>query len=395
MVRVAAPAGQRYPWYARLIFALQRRKYGAELEPARLWGMMPRSLLWLTLLYRSIDRARSPIEPGLRALVQVRISQINWCSFCVDSNAAAALERAIAPGKLEALARFESSPLFAERERAALAYAEAATDSARGVDEACFARLRSQFDSQAILELTALVAFQNLSSKFNAALAVPPQGLCSLALVDASGAAEMHADLAEALASALDARERETGLHSKRVACHTLVLARRFTAEPQVLRQVYWGALLHDIGKIGIPDSILLKEGPLSPHQWQVMRTHPEIGHRIVAATPGMAQAAEIVLAHEERFDGSGYPRGLAGAAIPLWARLFAVIDTLDTMISDRPYRKALSYDEAKSEISRLAGTQFDPQAVRAFVAEEDTLRAMVAAKCRDTDMAHAMEMLR
>ena len=112
------------------------------------------------------------------------------------------------------------------------------------------------------------------------------------------------------------------------------------------------------------------------------MRTHPEIGYRIVAATPGMAQAAQIVLAHEERFDGSGYPRGLAGEAIPLWARLFAVIDTLDAMSSDRPYRKALSFDAAKDEIARRSGSQFDPQAVDAFMAEEDALRAMVAAKC-------------
>ena len=192
----------------------------------------------------------------------------------------------------------------------------------------------------------------------------------------------MHAEFAEALASALDARERETGQHSKRVACHTLVLARRFTAEPGVLRQVYWGALLHDIGKIGIPDSILLKAGPLTPEEWQVMRTHPEIGHRILAAVPGMAQAAEIVLAHEESFDGSGYPRGLAREAIPLWARLFAVIDTLDAMTSDRPYRKARSYDDAEAEIARLAGSQFDAQAVGALVAEEKTLRAMVAEKC-------------
>jgi HD-GYP domain-containing protein (c-di-GMP phosphodiesterase class II) len=209
-------------------------------------------------------------------------------------------------------------------------------------------------------------------------------------LPDLVSAGDMHAEFAEALASALDAREHETGQHSKRVACHTLVLARRFTAEPEVLRQVYWGALLHDIGKIGIPDSILLKAGPLTPEEWQVMRTHPEIGHRILAAVPGMALAAEIVLAHEERFDGSGYPRGLAGEAISLWARLFAVIDTLDAMSSDRPYRRALSFDAARGEIARGSASQFDPQAVRAFMAEEDALRAMVAAKCIDADIAPA-----
>ena len=173
------PPGTAYPWYVRLIFALQRRKYGAELEPARLWGRMPRTFLLLTLLYRSIDRKGSPIEAGLRALVQVRISQINWCAFCVDLNGAAALERAVAPEKLEALAQYEASALFSEREKAALAYAEAATDPAKRVDDACFARLRANFDEQAILDLTALVAFQNLSSKFNAALAVPAQGVCA------------------------------------------------------------------------------------------------------------------------------------------------------------------------------------------------------------------------
>lgn len=188
--------------------------------------------------------------------------------------------------------------------------------------------------------------------------------------------------LAEALAAALDAREHETGLHSQRVACHTQVLARRFTQDPQRLRQIYWGALLHDIGKVGIPDATLLKQGPLTEDEWLVMRTHPEIGHRILASVPFMAEAAEIVLCHEERFDGTGYPRGLSGAAIPLAARLFAVIDTLDAMTSDRPYRKGLSFDAAKTEILRLAGTQFDPLAVEAFSAEEKALREMVAMKC-------------
>jgi HD-GYP domain-containing protein (c-di-GMP phosphodiesterase class II) len=187
--------------------------------------------------------------------------------------------------------------------------------------------------------------------------------------------------LAEALAAALDAREHETGLHSKRVACHTLVLGRRFTGEAERLRQVYWGALLHDLGKIGITDAILLKSGPLTENEWPIMRTHSEIGHRILAVVPSMAEAAEIVLSHEERFDGTGYPRGLAGDAIPLGARLFAVIDTLDAMTSDRPYRRGMSFDAAKSEILRLPGTQFDPQAVSAFLALEPVLHEMVDLK--------------
>ena len=193
---------------------------------------------------------------------------------------------------------------------------------------------------------------------------------------------DLQAELAEALAAALDARERETGLHSKRVACHTLVLARRFSSDAAELRQVYWGALLHDIGKIGISDAILLKQGPLTDEEWRVMRRHPEIGHGILAGAPILAKAAEIVLTHEERFDGGGYPRGLAGEAIPLWSRLFAVIDTLDAMTSERPYRSALSFDAAKTEIISLTGRQFDPSAVDAFVAEEVTLREMVSLKC-------------
>lgn len=191
--------------------------------------------------------------------------------------------------------------------------------------------------------------------------------------------------LAEALTEALDAREHETGLHSKRVACHTLVLARRFTADEALLQQVYWGALLHDLGKIGIPDAVLLKQGSLDAEEWQTMRTHPEIGHRILSSVPFMATAAEIVLNHEERFDGSGYPNGLRGEEISLWARLFAVIDTLDAITSDRPYRKGVAFEAAQAEILGMAGTQFDPVAIEAFVAEAETLRNMVKPKCGET----------
>ena len=193
---------------------------------------------------------------------------------------------------------------------------------------------------------------------------------------------DLLAGFAEALAAALDAREHETGLHSKRVACHTLVLARRFARDDGQLRQVYWGALLHDIGKIGIPDAILLKHGALDPEEWRVMRRHPEIGYGILSSAPAFAEAAQIALTHEERYDGTGYPRGLAGEAIPLWSRLFAVIDTLDALTSDRPYRMATSFDTAKAEIVSCSGGQFDPLAVDAFLGEEAVLRDMVAVKC-------------
>jgi HD-GYP domain-containing protein (c-di-GMP phosphodiesterase class II) len=202
------------------------------------------------------------------------------------------------------------------------------------------------------------------------------------------------AEFAEALVEALDIREHETGAHSKRVACHTLVLARRFTSDGDQLRQIYWGSLLHDVGKIGIPDSILLKQGALDEDEWKVMRTHPEKGYRIVSQIPDMKGAAELVYSHEERFDGSGYPRGLRGDQISLGARLFAVIDTLDAITSDRPYRKAGTFEDARDEIVRMSGTQFDPIAVQAFLAEEKTLRDMVDSKCMlpaDLDVPQAI----
>jgi HD-GYP domain-containing protein (c-di-GMP phosphodiesterase class II) len=193
------------------------------------------------------------------------------------------------------------------------------------------------------------------------------------------------ASFAEALVEALDIREHENGEHSKRVACHTLVLARRLISDPHHLREIYWGSLLHDVGKIGVSDAILLKHDALNEDEWMEMRTHPEKGYRIVSQIPGMEKAAEIVLSHEERFDGSGYPRGLRGEQICLGARLFAVIDTLDAITSDRPYRKAGSFEQACKEITSVSGLQFDPQAVQAFLAEENTLREMVAMKCMQT----------
>lgn len=182
---------------------------------------------------------------------------------------------------------------------------------------------------------------------------------------------------AESLAAALDLRERETGLHSKRVAAHTLILARHHFTDPAVLREIYWGSLLHDIGKIGVPDAILLKPDRLSEDEWQIMRLHPENGSHLLEKLPFFSRAAEIVLSHEERYDGSGYPRGLKADAIPLPARLFAIIDTLDAMTFDRPYRKALPFDSAKAEIIKMAGSQFDPLAVDTFLHEETLLREM------------------
>jgi AhpD family alkylhydroperoxidase len=163
------------------MFWRQRRRYGHELEPVRLWARMPAVFLAMSAMYRALDRESSHIEPALRSLVQVRISQINGCEFCVDLNSFLGLGRGLVEDKLRALPLFEDSTLFNEREKTALAYAEAATRSDRRVDAALLSRLRKHFDDQAIVELAALIAYQNMSSKFNAALGVPAHGFCALA----------------------------------------------------------------------------------------------------------------------------------------------------------------------------------------------------------------------
>ena len=135
----------------------------------------------LATLYGALDRKSSPIEPALRTLITVRVSQINWCAFCVDINSATAVKRHVSEEKLGSLARFEQSTLFTDKEKAALAYTEAVTYSNQETEQKHFDRLREHFDDDAIIELTALIAFQNLSSKFNASLAVAPQGFCNIA----------------------------------------------------------------------------------------------------------------------------------------------------------------------------------------------------------------------
>jgi len=181
MSHIETPADFHYAWYVRLILWLQRRRYGAELAPSRLWGRTPRVFLGLSALYGALDRKSSPLPPALRSLVQVRVSQINGCAFCTDINSASGMKRGARPEQLHALAGFRESVHFTGGEKAALDYAEAMTDSHRRSDAGLIARLRQHFTDDAIVELTALIAFQNLSSKFNAALGVPSQGFCGMA----------------------------------------------------------------------------------------------------------------------------------------------------------------------------------------------------------------------
>lgn len=172
----------------------------------------------------------------------------------------------------------------------------------------------------------------------------------------------------DALLAALDARERETKAHSKRVGEYAVHLARVLGVRGEELEVIRRGAMLHDIGKIGIPDGILLKPGQLTEAEWQEMRRHPQIGYWILSAVEPLRGAAEIVLCHHERYDGRGYPRGLQGEVIALGARIFSVVDTLDAMMSDRPYHRGASWEEARREIAANAGTQFDPAIVAAFL---------------------------
>jgi len=176
----------------------------------------------------------------------------------------------------------------------------------------------------------------------------------------------------EALVTALDARECETSNHSQRVVNATLAIADRMGIEGEMREHIARGALLHDIGKIGVPDGVLLKPGRLDEDEWAEMRKHPEIGARILSGIEFLEDAAAIVLAHQERWDGAGYPAGLSGTDIPLGARIFAVADALDAITSDRPYRRGRSFEAAKEEIARHAGTQFDPEVVEIFLSIPD-----------------------
>jgi putative nucleotidyltransferase with HDIG domain len=178
----------------------------------------------------------------------------------------------------------------------------------------------------------------------------------------------------EALGGALDLKDAETEGHCRRVTAYTIAIGQAMGLDPSTLRQMARGAFLHDIGKMGIPDAILRKPGPLTAEEEAIMRRHCEIGYQVLQSIPFLREAAQIVLCHQERYDGSGYPRGLRGEEIPLGARIFAVADALDAMISDRPYRKALPIDVAREEIRRCAGTQFDPQVVEVFLSLPESL---------------------
>jgi putative nucleotidyltransferase with HDIG domain len=177
-----------------------------------------------------------------------------------------------------------------------------------------------------------------------------------------------YEDTLQALGAAIDLRDNETAGHSQRVCRYSLEIARAMGWSDKQLGSLARGAYLHDIGKLGVPDGILLKPGPLTVEERRLMQQHAQIGFDLVKDIPFLADAAEIVLMHHERFDGSGYPRGLKGEEILLSARVFAIADTLDAITSERPYQRAASFEFAKERIRQLSGAHFDPQVAGVFL---------------------------
>lgn len=179
---------------------------------------------------------------------------------------------------------------------------------------------------------------------------------------------KLYSGTLQAMILALDLRESETGYHSYRVTEYALTLARELNLNEAELSVLAKGALLHDIGKIGVPDSILLKPGKLDEEEWVVMRRHAELGYMMLRKIDFLEESANIVYTHHEHFNGNGYPNGLSGGDIPLGARIFSIVDAFDAMTSKRAYRDEMSYEEAVKRIKEASGTQFDPEIVEAFI---------------------------
>jgi response regulator RpfG family c-di-GMP phosphodiesterase len=225
--------------------------------------------------------------------------------------------------------------------------------------------VRQAFDTYALRErnrqLTAIVQSQN------AELAALNKGLERLV-------EERTTNLLDGMVAVLDYRDTETQWHSRRVSRFTRRIAEQLgVTDAHQLRTIEMGSLLHDIGKIGVRDAVLLKPGPLDNDEWIEMREHPRLGWALLQRIEFLRDASAIVLQHQERYDGKGYPSGLKGEEIVLGARLFAVADTYDAITSDRPYRKAQSHEAALAELKRVAGTQLDPAGVAAFCALPET----------------------
>lgn len=179
---------------------------------------------------------------------------------------------------------------------------------------------------------------------------------------------EMYAETLEGMVLALDMREQETGYHSYRVTEYAIALARNMGLSQEELSVIVKGAILHDIGKIGIPDSILLKSDRLNQQEWEIMKKHPVLGYNLLKKINFLEHSAKLVLTHHERYDGKGYPNNLSGNEIPIGSRIFSVVDALDAMTSERSYNRAIPFNQALQRIEKAAGSQFDPDVIKCFV---------------------------
>jgi len=195
-----------------------------------------------------------------------------------------------------------------------------------------------------------------------------------------------YESMVNVLLAALDLQDNVASAQSRRVAELASVIAWQIGLRKEQVREIEKAALLHDVGKIGVADSLLAKAGPLEEVEWAEMRRHPEFGHEVLGHFPDLQSVAEVILSHHERFDGTGYPCGLAGPEIPIGARIFAIADAYNAMTSHRPYRKPLPHQQAVEEICGNAGAQFDPEIVQAFLLAEKKGLIQAANKDREED---------
>lgn len=197
---------------------------------------------------------------------------------------------------------------------------------------------------------------------------------------------QIYHEIIECITSALDAKDAYTAGHSKRVSEMSLALSEALGLSAQDILHIHIAAHLHDIGKIGIPDAVLHKEGKLNEYEWEIIKSHPQIGAQILSKSRKLSELIEIVLHHHERFDGKGYPDGLSGENIPLGARVIAICDSIDAMTSHRKYRKALSWEDCHREIEKNCGSMYDPVIGRVALENWETIKraAMPGEKCMD-----------
>ena len=203
---------------------------------------------------------------------------------------------------------------------------------------------------------------------------------------------ESYLDMIKTLAFVVEAKDPSTRAHLQRTHDYAVALAEAVDPELAADEQLRYGFLLHDVGKVGIPEAVLNKPGPLDDGEWEVMRAHPMLGVQMVAGIKSLGSAVEVIRCHHERWDGKGYPAGLAGEAIPAGARVFAVADAFDAMTSDRPYRKGMPAQVAFDEVKSQSGKQFDPECAKGFLAIQDRVVEEMKSQAAKDALGPALE---